>query len=191
MPLEIKTLRLCIRPFKKGDFDAYYALMSQTSTGEFDAWEPFSETEAKTAFQDILSKDTPNTDDWNEWAVELVEQKYAIGMISLKMDSSPNREFEIGFHFNDQFTGKGFASEAVTEILHWAIHNGAHRVCARVDPMNIRSIKLFERVGMKKEGHLRENCFQKGKWCDELVYGFLKSDKLLYEPHVNLTGIFS
>ena len=38
---------------------------------------------------------------------------------------------------------------------------------------NIGSAKVMEKIGMKKEGHLREHKFQKGKWRDSFIYSIL------------------
>jgi RimJ/RimL family protein N-acetyltransferase len=35
---------------------------------------------------------------------------------------------------------------------------------------------VLERLGMRREAHLRENEFIKGEWCDELVYAMLASE---------------
>ena len=43
----------------------------------------------------------------------------------------------------------------------------------------------MERLGMRREAHLRENEFVKGEWTDELVYAMLSSE---WKPGRAATG---
>ena len=47
------------------------------------------------------------------------------------------------------------------------------RIIGRCDGRNAASAKAMERLGMRREAHLRENEMVKGEWCDELVYAML------------------
>ena len=38
------------------------------------------------------------------------------------------------------------------------------------------SIALLERLGMRREGHLRESTWAKGEWTDDLVYALLPDE---------------
>lgn len=41
------------------------------------------------------------------------------------------------------------------------------------DPRNRGSSRVMEKLGMRLEGHLRQNWFIKGEWCDSLIYSVL------------------
>lgn len=52
-----------------------------------------------------------------------------------------------------------------------------HRIYATCDPRNIGSSKVLEKVGMAKEGILRENMLMKdGIWRDSFLYSVLKQE---------------
>jgi RimJ/RimL family protein N-acetyltransferase len=53
---------------------------------------------------------------------------------------------------------------------------GFHRIVGRMDARNAASAGVLERLGMRREAHLRENEFIKGEWADELVYAILASE---------------
>ena len=73
--------------------------------------------------------------------------------------------------------GRGYAREALTCLLeHMFRARGTHRAVANIDPRNAPSIALFERLGFTREGHLRENEWIHGEWCDTLVYARLARD---------------
>ena len=38
--------------------------------------------------------------------------------------------------------------------------------------------KLAERIGMKREAHLRQDWWSKGEWTDTLVFAMLASDRV-------------
>ncbi|MFG3117171.1 GNAT family N-acetyltransferase [Streptomyces sp. NPDC048197] len=48
-----------------------------------------------------------------------------------------------------------------------------HRVQAELDGRNTASARLLERLGVRREGHLRENEFPDGEWSDEVVHAML------------------
>ena len=81
---------------------------------------------------------------------------------------------EVGITLTRAYQGQGYATEAVEGVLDWLfVSLGKHRIHARVDPRNEASIALLERVGMRKEGHLRESVWTKGEWADDMIYAIL------------------
>jgi RimJ/RimL family protein N-acetyltransferase len=50
---------------------------------------------------------------------------------------------------------------------------------ADTDPRNIASWTLLERLGMRREGHLRRSLWFKGQWVDEYLYGMLAEEWLV------------
>lgn len=53
-----------------------------------------------------------------------------------------------------------------------------HRIEANMNPNNILSIKLLEKLGFKKEAYFRENFFYNGKFLDSVIYSMIESDYL-------------
>ena len=48
-----------------------------------------------------------------------------------------------------------------------------HRIWADCDPANVPSCRVLEKLGMRREGHFRENAWIKGEWVDSLIYAIL------------------
>jgi RimJ/RimL family protein N-acetyltransferase len=59
---------------------------------------------------------------------------------------------------------------------------GLHRIFGRCDAENVASARLMERLGMRREAHLRENEFFKGRWSDEYKYAILSSEWQQRQP---------
>ena len=53
---------------------------------------------------------------------------------------------------------------------------GKHRIYASVDPRNLPSIKLLERIGMRKEALFKKSLWFKGAWADDLIYAVLDEE---------------
>jgi RimJ/RimL family protein N-acetyltransferase len=106
--------------------------------------------------------------------VELSASGELIGDVILMWHSAEHRGGEIGYLFNPAFAGQGYATEAAHRVLHLAFDDlGLHRVMARVDADNHSSARLAARLGMRREAHLVQNEWFKGRWSDELGFAIL------------------
>ena len=65
--------------------------------------------------------------------------------------------FSVGWNFNPEFGGRGFASEAAHALFVYLFSvKQARRLYAYVEDHNARSQRLCERMGMRKEGLFKE-----------------------------------
>lgn len=83
----------------------------------------------------------------------------------------PFDRFTIGYKFLPQYTGKGYATEAVKKLVQ-AVFNeaGFHRVEAYVQPENAASIRVLEKAGFEKECLCRSVIKLRGVWTDHYRY---------------------
>ncbi len=73
--------------------------------------------------------------------------------------------------------GKGFGSEALHLTLRFAFHElNLHRLQLSVFAYNDAAIRLYERLGFKREGAFREYLLRDGQRYDMLLYGLLASE---------------
>jgi RimJ/RimL family protein N-acetyltransferase len=72
-------------------------------------------------------------------------------------------------------------------MLHLAFDQlGLHRVTASVDARNTASLRLADRLGMRRETHLVSNRWFKGVWSDEIAFALLEYEWIaqhLIRPH--------
>jgi [ribosomal protein S5]-alanine N-acetyltransferase len=67
--------------------------------------------------------------------------------------------------------------DALTLLIDHAFEDlKLHRIEADVDPRNTASLRLLERLGFRREGHLRERYFKDGEIQDSVMFGLLRSD---------------
>jgi RimJ/RimL family protein N-acetyltransferase/predicted enzyme related to lactoylglutathione lyase len=110
-------------------------------------------------------------------AVEHRDSGRLIGDLVLFWHSKEQRSGEIGYAFNPEFHGHGFATEAARALLALAFDGlGLHRVTARVDERNDASARVIERLGMRKEAVEREAEWFKGEWTTLVHYAMLEGE---------------
>ncbi len=45
-----------------------------------------------------------------------------------------------------------------------------------MEPENVASARVLEKVGMRREGRLRDHRYAKGRWRDSLLYAILEGE---------------
>jgi RimJ/RimL family protein N-acetyltransferase len=95
----------------------------------------------------------------------------------LQFKSELHRDGEVGWILNPNFGGRGYATEAAHAVLHLAFdHLQLHRVTARIDARNVPSLRVADRLGMRREAHLKSNQWFKGEWSDEIDLALLEDE---------------
>ena len=174
----IKTERLILRPLQLSDLDDFYTYYSREDVSRYLYSNPMNKEEVETALRKKTNKiDLREKGDRLALAVVLTDENKVIGDISLMFNTPEHQGAEIGYIFNPQYQGHGYAGEAAKILLKIGFeYYHFHRIIARCDARNIASYKVMERLGMRREAHLIENEFVKGEWTDELVYAILQKE---------------
>lgn len=174
----LRTERLLLRPFADDDLEALYAMQSRPDVTRYLYWGPRSPDEARHMLE-RLTRMTAIDDDSSalRLAALLPDSGVLVGDFSLQRVSREHNQGEIGFIVHPDHHGQGYATEAATVLLRLGFEElGLHRIVGRCDARNTASARLMERLGMRREAHLRENEFIKGEWCDELIYAMRASE---------------
>lgn len=173
----MRSNRLILRQFSQQDVDPFYLYRSSPEVAQFQSWENYQYHDAE-LFVSKQSKCVPNQPGtWFQFAIALVETNQLIGDCALHTLLDEPRIVEIGFTLAEEHQGNGYASEAVRALLSYAFNDlKKHKVIAFIDVRNEKSIRLLERVGMRREGHFLENYMSKGQWVDEYQYSLLQSE---------------
>lgn len=73
--------------------------------------------------------------------------------------------------------GRGYGSAAVAHILDHAFgHEGLHKIWLMIFSTNERSRRVYERLGFRVEGVLREEYFHEGGWHDMVRMSILRRE---------------
>ncbi len=100
----------------------------------------------------------------------------ALGTVVLMCRRHPGT-VEIGYWLIERARGRRLASAAVGLLARWALTDAAlERVEALVEPENVASRRVLERVGFRREGHLRSYLVFSDRRADTLIYSLLPGD---------------
>jgi len=179
MSLEITTPRLSLRQLVVSDAPAVLAYRADPAVARNQTWQPrtLADAAAWIGAMAETTVDTPGT--WFQMAILLRKGGALIGDLGLRFPADEPEQAEFGISLAPQAQGRGYAAEALRAALRdlaGDLHK--HRVFARVDPRNARSIALLERIGMRREGHLRETCQVRSEWVDDYLYAILDREIL-------------
>lgn len=112
-----------------------------------------------------------------QWGIADGATGAVIGTCTLTHLSATHQRAEIGFALRQARWRQGLGTEAVTTALDFAFDGlGLHRIEADVDPRNERSLRLLERLGFRREGHLRERYFMNGERQDAVMMAVLSDE---------------
>ena len=81
-----------------------------------------------------------------------------------------------GFTLDKEHNAKGYTTEALQLVVDFAFRElQLHRIEAGAMLANLASIRVLEKVGLKKEGIAKENIRINGKWTDHQILAIINS----------------
>lgn len=176
--MNCETTRLQIRPLCVDDKESIFSYRSDPETNKYLSLIPKSVDDIVEFIANSSTKiNVPGT--WFQLGIVERATNQLIGDIGVHfLNSDPeNKQVEIGYTLNKEFRGKGYATEALSAVIDYLFNTlNKHRITASIDPTNLKSIKLVERLGFRKEAHFVESLYFHGKWVDDLVYALLSKE---------------
>lgn len=165
----LRTARLTVRPFQRGDGQALYAVLCRPEAVRY---EPYGVQDREECIHLALVREK----DERFWAVCLDER--LIGNLYFSpMEGQPAGTWELGYIFNPDYWGRGYALESARALLgHAFCSMGVKRVLAFCNPENAASRRLLERLGLERCRRLRKNVYfrldgqGRPQWCDAFEY---------------------
>ena len=159
-----ETPRLRARSFSAADVEAFVAYRADPDVARYQSWSDYTPDRGE-AFVESMQGARPGVPgEWFQLALEARSDGTLVGDLALKVDADEPREAEVGFTLAPAQQGKGYATEALEALLDYAFGTfGLHRVVAVTDALNAPAAALLERVGMRREGHLRREHLLQGR----------------------------
>ena len=160
------------------DQNAFQAYRTDPEVARYQSWDtPFSQSEANDFIVDMLTchPDTPG--EWYQFAIANKNNDQLIGDVALRIDEDDPCEAEIGYSLAGHAMGKGYACEAVTAVLDYAlVMRGKSHVIAWADTRNRPSLALLERLGFARPEHPPRKSWFKGAWSEETFHRMMAED---------------
>ncbi|MGI6877352.1 GNAT family N-acetyltransferase [Microbacterium sp. gxy059] len=175
--LPLTTERLTLRAHAQGDAAWLMRVYGRADVARFLLEGPWEQGDAERRLAERMAK-TDLDGDPAALALVIEHDGEPVGDVGLWLTDVERRVAEIGWVLDPDQSGRGYAREAVAEVLRVAFeHHRVHRVVAQMDARNTASAKLAAAVGMRQEAHLRQDWWSKGEWTDTLVFAMLAGDR--------------
>ncbi len=150
----LETERLIVREFTEDDAPAFYVLGSDPAIIRYTG-DPGGGLASVEQAAEVL-RTRPMADyrkhGFGRWACVLKESGAVIGFSGLKHLDELG-EVDIGYRLIPAYWGAGLATEAgLTVLAYGFVRLGLTRIIGLVDPENAASIRVLEKLGLKREG---------------------------------------
>jgi len=172
----IETERVLLRPIESKDNEQVFSYRSDTETNKYQGFVP-KELEEVNSFIAKNPAEINQPESWFQFVIIEKKSKTIIGDIGIHFIGADGFQSELGCTLSEQYQGRGFATEAMKIIIDYLFKSlNKHRITCSVDPKNIGSIKLLERLDFRKEAHFIKSLLIDGEWTDDILFAMLKSE---------------
>lgn len=174
---EILTRHLILRDLEASDTQTIFQYRSRPEVSRFQSWGTQSGDEIRSYISGLSAGQTGKPGSWYQVGIALRSDGKLIGDCGFHVPESEPSQAEIGIALAPEFHGRGYATETLRALFDYLfVTLGKHRVFGSVDPSNSRSVRLMQRVGMRKESHSIKSVWFKGEWVDDVIFALLASD---------------
>ncbi len=174
----LRTERLELRPVREEDVDW---MLRYRNLPEVTRW--LLRTEVDPA--SLRTRCQAAAQDPDDQSMAVVLDDRVIGTVSLDLldgmgqPGMPRRsEAQLGYTFDPAHSGHGYATEAVTAMVAYAFHRlGVRRITAGCFADNLASVRILEKVGMRREQHgVGDSWHAELGWVDGYTYALLAEE---------------
>ena len=188
-PEFLDTPRLQLRRLNASDGLGLFNIFSNADVARYLSAPPMaSPADAEKKLGDLMAQYA--SDSAFQLAVTRNDTGELIGTCTIWNIYLQNRRGEIGYVLAKPFWGNGYMSEALAALIDYIFdEKDFHRLEADIDPRNVPSATILERLGFKREGLMRERWIVAGEISDSALYGLLASDwRMRAETHHAMPG---
>ncbi len=173
---ELPTLkgdRVRLRAMRAADAGALFEIFSDKEVARYWSSPPWTDSAKADELLESVRRGL-DTKTLLQWGVCAAPEEKVVGTCTLWQIDAENQRAEIGFALSRKVWGRGLMIDALTLLLDFSFNElGLRRMEADVDPENVASIGLLERLGFQREGYLRERWCVGGKVTDSVILGLL------------------
>ena len=174
----VRTPRLELRPARDEDIDR---ILEYRNLPEVTRWLLRTEVDPA-SFREAWRQAAADPDDHS---VAVILEGVVIGTVSLDVVDGmgqpgmpPRTEAGLGYIFDPAYGGRGYATEAVTAMVAHAFGRlGVRRITAGCFADNLASVRILEKVGMRREQHgVGDSWHAELGWVDGYTYALLAEE---------------
>ncbi len=173
----ILTERLALRGLETSDAQRIFEYRSRPEVSRFQTWGTQSPDEIESCISGLSAIEPGLPGSWYQIGVALRSSGKLVGDCGFHVLKAEPPQAELGVALAPEYQSQGHATEALRALLQYLLVTlGKHRAFGSVDPRNVRSIRLMQRVGMREEAHFVKSLWFKGEWVDDMIFAVLASE---------------
>ncbi len=173
--IELRTKRLLLREIEAQDFEAVHAYGSDPEVCRYTTFGPNTEEETRNFTKRCRTEREEDPRRVYSLAIVLRERGELIGGCGFRITAPEHRKAAIGYVVGRPWWGRGCATEAARALLRLGFETlMLHRISAICDVRNPASARVMEKIGMQREGIIRDNMWRQGEWITDLQYAILE-----------------
>lgn len=178
----VVTKRLIIRRMAETDLLDFLTYHNHPEILRYMPVEPLTEEQAMGFLTRQAVVEIDDVSGYMAFAIQHIGDTKMIGEVGIDLSPKAQSKGDIGWSLHPSYQGHGYATEAAQVLLNYAFtHRKLHRITSGCNTRNTASFRLMERLGMRREGHLRQSKFIKGEWQDEYMYALLHDEWLAHQ----------
>jgi RimJ/RimL family protein N-acetyltransferase len=178
-PFVIVTEHLVLRDFQKGDLQAMLAYQVDPRYLRYYAHDRAGHAKEQTRelLQKFLSAQGERPRTAFQLAMTLRNDGTLIGNVGVRKEGVEATEGDMGCEIAPDYWNRGYATEATRAMLAFGFDSlGLHRIWASTMAPNAAAWRVLEKIGMVREGELRETTRLEDGWANSLIYGILEHE---------------
>lgn len=175
LPL-LETQRLILRKLRPADAADIHDYASDPQVSRFTTWDQHTSLADAHRFINFCL-DRYQRREQAPWGVVLKAEDKLIGTLGFTDYAPLHHKAEVNYALSAKYWGQGLTPEALEAALTYGfgpLH--LNRIEARCIPENVASARVMEKVGMKREGTLRQALYSKGTFHDLHIFAILRDE---------------
>ncbi len=174
---EILTQRLVLRDLEPNDGPRVFSYHRRPEIARFQSWGTESVDVVQSYIRGLANVEPGTPGKWYQVGIFLLAGGKLIGDCGFRVFENEPQQAEVGITLAPEFQRQGYAAEALPALLNYLfVSLGKHRVIGSVDPRNVASMGLLERVGMRKEAHFVKSLWFRDEWVDDVIFATLAEE---------------
>lgn len=175
--IKLETERLILRRFNFNDINAMYNnWATDTKVTRYMTHSTYNNKKEVSAKIDKWVEEYKSMS-YYRWAIKLKMNKELIGYISAGNSKEDIKSINLGYCIGSRWWNHGIVTEAGTAVIKYLFEQiGFNRIVARCAKDNIGSERVMQKLGMKREGILRQAGYCNQGITDILCYSILREE---------------
>ncbi|MDZ4860012.1 MAG: GNAT family protein [Candidatus Hydrogenedentes bacterium] len=175
--MELTTNRLLLREFVPDDWPAVLAYQSDGRYLRYTRWDARKPEDVRQMVEQFVAQQLVGPRVEFQVAIVLRGTQELIGNCGIRKARADAHEAELGYEIAPEHWGRGYATEAARAMVEFGFGTlGLHRIAAWCVAENAGSARVLEKIGMRREGVLREKEWMRDRWWDTVVFGMLETE---------------